>query len=409
MPVPATGNFRVYPRTIASITNNFSVTSNLPLGLKTTPVDTIDAGGASTLAYLKNPSVGAVAPFSGRSVLINSTNWFDCSPLLLYNSATGEYSISLNVDTSAIIFNPGTPEEQEVDILSGQFPAGFLATALRIVVVGTATAVQNATEAPTASTYYTNTGNSLTSIELTWNGFVIDSLSVPTYTGATTFFNYSGASDSDAIVDTGSYVTAASSFGNIGIKFNLAAGGLLNYVACPAAADAFVNAWFRLNEIYLIGDYITESIASNLVVTPVIAAPGEIITIEDPDEGLDDFQDCDAESGDSAFSASFLNQEGEFVTITFPCYSIIERNRRRIRLLLPPELPGGGTEFFIEGVTFEGTVPIVTLNQILANGSGVYKLNKNKRNDTYYDRTDPDAPTTIDLKIHNPNIRTGFF
>lgn len=58
------------------------------------------------------------------------------------------------------------------------------------------------------------------------------------------------------------------------------------------------------------------------------------------------------------------------------------------------------------GVQFSGFVMLGTLEILLANASGIYTLVKNKTNDTIYDRSTPGA--TIDVKIPNPFIKTGF-
>jgi hypothetical protein len=419
MPVPQTGNFKVYPKTIISITNNFSV-SNFNMVNPASNLDTIDGTGTDVLDYLKNPSVGSVIPHIARTIAFIVSNYWDCMTSTTYRVASpGEHKLDLSVDTSAIVFNPGTVDEQVVDILSGDFPSGFLATNLRVHVVGTATAVQNPTEAPTSSSYFTNTDNSLISIELLWNGFSFYALTVPSYTGAATPFTYSQASPSDEIVGTGVYLTAANSFKNIGIAFEMAANGTLNHGTCPDPPQDFVNAWFRLSEIYLTGDYISGSWSANVTVNPTSSEsvqPGDIITLTDPEGNLDEIDDCDSD-GNSPFSITFIDVNGDTQTLIIPCEAIIFRSQYEIRfrlIFIPGSYPPyGGTPMILNAsvtsTEFTGSVALITLNQLLADGSGVYKLTRNKRHDTYYDRTDPENVTEIDLKIPNPFIKTGYF
>jgi hypothetical protein len=55
---------------------------------------------------------------------------------------------------------------------------------------------------------------------------------------------------------------------------------------------------------------------------------------------------------------------------------------------------------------FSGSVELGTLTIYLASGSGIYRIVKNKRNDTQYDRSTPSA--TIDVAIPEPFGETGF-
>lgn len=59
-----------------------------------------------------------------------------------------------------------------------------------------------------------------------------------------------------------------------------------------------------------------------------------------------------------------------------------------------------------DGVIFSGSVLVGTLTLLLASASGIYRIDPNAGADTLYNRT-VDG-TTIDVKIPNPFVKTGF-
>lgn len=60
------------------------------------------------------------------------------------------------------------------------------------------------------------------------------------------------------------------------------------------------------------------------------------------------------------------------------------------------------------GVQFSGTVPLGTLQVLYADASGIYRIVLNKTSDTVYEDSGSGDPTTIDIKIPNPFIKTGY-
>ncbi len=411
MPVPATGTFRVYPQSIWSITNNFTNiggSRNTGFSLKgrdgsNPPADTIDAGGINTLAALQYPTPVGFAPTIARSNLVYTSLGAN-----VWGAVPGEHKIDLEVDTTSIYFNFGTVDEQIVDILSGEFPSGFQATNLRVNVIGTGRAV----DLPDGSGI-TNAGNSLLSIGLLWNGFQIASMPVPAYNPAGNPLVFTGDSGATAIVGTDVYLTAASSFKNIGITFDFASNGSQDLGG--GSSVNFVNAWIDQNKIYLTGDYIAASWTAVIEVTPEEASVGQIVTITNAAGRLDEINDCVGE--DSGFTLTFNDVDGNLVTVAIPCSAILSRTEYEIRLMLSVPygtyVPYGGAHLVlgasVTSVEYTGSVTLATLNQLLVDGSGIYKLVTSKTNDTYYDRTNPLAPVEVDLKIPNPFIRTGYF
>lgn len=59
-----------------------------------------------------------------------------------------------------------------------------------------------------------------------------------------------------------------------------------------------------------------------------------------------------------------------------------------------------------DGTQFSGWVGLTSMTITLVNASGIYRLVKNKTNDTLYDNLNP--PATVDVKIPNPFVKTGF-
>lgn len=86
-----------------------------------------------------------------------------------------------------------------------------------------------------------------------------------------------------------------------------------------------------------------------------------------------------------------------------------------LRFQIPTGLgiPYGGRRLMLTGTSvngsgYNGEFSIQNFNIELVDGSGLYVLTDDKRNDTYYDRSV--APIeTVDLKIPDPSVKTGYF
>lgn len=84
----------------------------------------------------------------------------------------------------------------------------------------------------------------------------------------------------------------------------------------------------------------------------------------------------------------------------------------RFRIPINEGIPYGGRRLMLTGTSnatfFVGEFPLQNFNITLVEGSGLYTLVENQRHDTYYDRgTTP--VTTTNLKIPDPNVKTGPF
>lgn len=61
-----------------------------------------------------------------------------------------------------------------------------------------------------------------------------------------------------------------------------------------------------------------------------------------------------------------------------------------------------------DGTQFSGSVPLGTLSYLYADASGIYRIVLNKTSDTVYEDSGSGDPTTIDIKIPNPFLKTGY-
>lgn len=363
MPVPPTGTFKVYPLSIATVdavgfargedADNYEVDKD-----NDAAVAYFNSGGNPNATTITGPTGDYVWPFNE-------------------NGADGEvcrantYILEMFPDTSQIIFNPGG-SQQIVDILSGDFPAGFAATNIKVRILWFTLLLSGVT-------------NYCEYIKLLYFGGVIKTILSPDYgpfLGPTQWIE----SDADAIVPVGTYFGAAQTFKKFGFQldFSELALGLSNN-----AASFFV--------VEMTGDYITDS-SQIVTATPTSNLnAGDEVTITDPQKRMQDVRNIYLET-------TIGNQiVRTLVTITF-----ISVDGGTIRIRLPRALAGNGTDELIASF-FTGEVSLAILSPQLVDGSGIYKITVDKTDDTYYDRADPVDPTTVDMKIPTPFGRTGFF
>lgn len=157
------------------------------------------------------------------------------------------------------------------------------------------------------------------------------------------------------------------------------------------------------NSFKITGNYFRWS--STLTKSPSIGGPGTVVTITDGAPGV-------LKQITDILIYSDITDEEPF---QFSINSHYVQSWTPIQLIfqIPIDLgiPSHSTlyiAFVIDGTTFDGAVSMGTLSPILTDGSGIYTLNKNKRSDTYYNRS-VSPVTEIDVKIPDPFIKTGFF
>lgn len=135
------------------------------------------------------------------------------------------------------------------------------------------------------------------------------------------------------------------------------------------------------------------------------ANPGDVITITDANNHLNDFTSFKAYWKSNPNATEFSGG------VDLP---IITSSPGVVTLMLPLNkgLPYGGRRLRIVGImdSGNGEVDIADVNVValLTDGSGIYNLTPGKREDTYYDRSVTPS-VTVDMKMPKPFIKTGFF
>jgi hypothetical protein len=143
--------------------------------------------------------------------------------------------------------------------------------------------------------------------------------------------------------------------------------------------------------------------------------PGDLVTItSDPNDptALDFTQLGNADN--SPINFTFVDNDGDSITIELPLMYILTITVNLLIFILPggmgniPRDGSGNGHPNVNGVgngtQFSGTIALGTLVVHYANGSGIYKIVKNKRTDTVYNHD----TTTREVAIPNPTALTGY-
>lgn len=105
---------------------------------------------------------------------------------------------------------------------------------------------------------------------------------------------------------------------------------------------------------------------------------------------------------------TYTDADGNPVEIDIPTTDFLVWTSVLFSFVLPEELNDVvETEITISGTIFSGSEPIGTIFILLEDGSGIYRIVTNKTNDTLYTNA-PVNDDTVDVKIPNPFIKTGF-
>lgn len=364
MAIPSTGLFRIYPANAQIVSGNFALSSAPKV------VTTDVAIGNYLRSQISNPAISPCAldaqevpAASGVFVPLPATYELLCSP-----------------DTTAIVFDT-TGVNETIAFLSRDFPTGCTMNQMRVWIKG------SIVSGPSRNIFTSN-------VKLKFFGSTVkDYTPVP---AATVGFLFS-----DQIITFLTNWSPIQTFKPFGISFTIS-GTLSALLSHPQV---------RIDQFYVEGVYNTGNFEFTLD-TPN-AGPGDVVQITDAQGRLDTFQDFyvywDTLEGEEDINSEIPGFTGGIIIPWF-----ITRTDNVIRFVLPPNqgLPYGGRRLMIagatDGIVFVGQIPIANINVLLADGSGVYQLTKDKRNDTYYDRST--TPTSeIDLKIPDPRFRTGYF
>ena len=352
MPVPSTGTFRIYPLSVASKQNTWQVNS----GAIGQPVAT-DNMIATALKYPNQttPALGVTPPTVAGHLLD--------TPVAAANAI---WELYLNPDSSQILFNPGG-SQQVVDLLSSDFPMGFLGTGLKVVAG-------------------TSEGN------ISWLSYNLK------FADATILTQAPAAGSTVILQSSATAIIPALTYWGIDRILNRFG---MYWIWGPISGAGPNNSWWYL---YTTGSYIlwSSTLTQSPARTQFVQAGDEVVL----SNGANTFTQL------SELQIGYTDQAtGEMVYFTIPSnyYTLAAGT---INLTLPYYItPYGGTPFIItgigNGVQFSGSVPLAQFNSSLADASGIYVISTNKRNDTMYDRsTTPDS--TTDVAIPNPQIRTGY-
>lgn len=168
--------------------------------------------------------------------------------------------------------------------------------------------------------------------------------------------------------------------------------------------------------VTLLGVYNTQLFRMNqpgLADGEASALPGDILTLENPQQRLGNFDPDQFQiywDDPTGTDPDFPGMVGVYI----PRRNIITFTSSILRFRMPVGLgiPYGGRRLMLVGTTtgvfFDGKFPLQNYNIMLVNGSGLYRLTPNKRNDTYYDRSVTPVET-VDLAIPQPRAKSGFF
>lgn len=155
------------------------------------------------------------------------------------------------------------------------------------------------------------------------------------------------------------------------------------------------------------GTYTTQSFSYTLNTPDILPGEGDTITVTSPAAASPD--DPDPLQLDHISAINVILADGTIVpvdiTLVQPFWT-----PTYLYFLLPDILtsPVFTVEFVGDGTQFSGSITIGQLLTIFfTDGTGIYKLVVNKRNDTLYIQ-DLDPVQTVDVKIPTPFAKTGF-
>ena len=372
MPIPSQGFFQMYARSVGQIVSgNFARTS---VGAPP-PIATQDDLSAYYLAGVDDP---ATAPRLHQSVEFPGGSGF-------YNPAAGTYELQIFPKTTIVFDSSGTPTP--LSILDADFPLGFAASQMRVWI----------------------------------NGNLV--------TGGRNKYlnNYKFKARGSTVLDVnppnninGDFTTSSNEFGPTALSnahwgTNQVFGSTMGFSATVAdVVDATaLTPNFRSDLVYIQGVY--NLLVFNITSTSQNVGPGGEVIITGTNLTLLDELSIDWYDA-AATSSEWLDPMIPNIVggIVVPRNLIFTWTATQIVFRIPfSQIPYGGKRLMVmgrqtSGVSFTGRTLLQNLNVQLVEGSGLYKLVDNKRNDTYYDRS-VSPVVTIDLKIPDPFVKTGFF
>lgn len=128
------------------------------------------------------------------------------------------------------------------------------------------------------------------------------------------------------------------------------------------------------------------------------------ITITDPIVDGNDIT-IDADPDLTEITEIKIKKPDNTIIQTIPSTDFIQWTTIRIRFTF--HFPGYAGPIVLEGTTFSGSVLLGQIDVIIADGSGIYRIVADKREDTIYVASSVD-PTTTDVAFPTPFAKTGF-
>lgn len=368
MAAPSQGVIKIFPATTTIISGDFALNSDA------TPqpdrsVETIDA------YYQTRTDNRAIAPCLRRDTEKPAASGF-------YVPSGGDYELQFSPSTIGIEFYdnyPGTPVDT-IDFISADFPMGMTISSLMVYFDGEV---------------YFGPGR-----EREVDGLI---------------YRYFGANAGVSIFPPNTLVNYDPGFGDqlitfparwtfiqimkqFGFKVPVNANAALLGAQIPRAV---------CSECFLIGTYNTLHIETTSLTEN--AVPGSIVELS---SAGNDFNVLDPDTFAISWGQGVGSADDPFLTntVTVPRRNVLAFTPSYIKLLIPKGVPYAGLPLIltVEGTIFTGVLTLAIYNTTIVDGSGLYTLSNNKRNDTYYDRG-VSPVDTIDYKIPDPFIQTGLF
>jgi hypothetical protein len=114
----------------------------------------------------------------------------------------------------------------------------------------------------------------------------------------------------------------------------------------------------------------------------------------------------------SSIALQYVDSNGNTKTLYINMNNgdVITRTTTQLEFIIPDYIPDAPSLTFDlsvvgDGTQFSGSISLGTLSILYSNGSGLYRIVKNKTSDTIYDRTNP---PTAEIAIPNPFAETGY-
>jgi len=384
MPVPPSSGFvKFLPSTVI---NPYFNTNKWQLGnaIGTHLNPPAQATDAEIITFLQTaiPPANKLGPARTKEVFCAPATFFTYAYYATSSPNPPNYALGFTPTTRLIWFN----DNQYVDYFSADYPPGLMYTSIN----------------PWFSVAVTNTANlSTVSLRVMYNG---SQVGIQTYPGAYV--------ETNPISVFALQYGISKMMGELGFELVVAEH---DSQASACGPIPFANTTININYWSLRANYSLWS--TTLGVSNPDGAPGSEVVITDGAPGvLDKITDLKIEW----LNDNVLDQFGNptISELLIPRANIISQSKTAIRFLIPSYdyvyyrvLPYGGKRIRILALApteFTGWVSLALLNAILVDSSGVYTIVPDKRNDTYYDRSVTPS-TTIDLKIPDPYLRTGYF